>query len=184
MKNIKRLLRGLFVAAFAFILIGCTNEKNTDEQESNQNNIGYVEKENVEVLVTRFNNHIFDNSGLGPITDDYLKIEDNKYWYGITDGIYLIVVPMEGQSGTEAIVDSMQIYVEKEFIDDPQVIAYTKMLIMSNNSEITNNEAANLIDESSKLSNEKLASNNGKGISVRYLKYDDHYEYQVIRNYK
>ena len=145
---------------------------------------GYVNEETADTLIANFNKQIFDNSGLGPVSDDYVTMGSNSYWYEITEGIYLIVNTDTNQSDKKDIVDSMLIYFEKDSKDDPQVNAYTKLLIMANNEEITNDEAQGLIDEALNLASQKLTSNNGKGISVGYLEEEDHYEYQVIRLYK
>ena len=156
--------------------------QNDKDQEQNNDNLEYVEEETVEMMVSRFNTQIFDNSGLGPVSNYYLKIDDGKYWYELTDGIYLVVSPIGKQkSKEEDIVDFMKIYVEKEYKDDPQVLAYTRLLIMANNNDITYNEAQTLIDKALELSSK---NNSNKGILVSYLETDDYFEYKIIRNYK
>ena len=78
----------------------------------------------------------------------------------------------------------MRIYFTDKTLEDPQVPAYTRLLIMANNKEITNEEADKLVNEAKEKADSNLTSNNGKGISVGYAASTNHYEYQVIRNYK
>ena len=61
---------------------------------------------------------------------------------------------------------------------------YLKDLIKANNEELTEEEIEDLITSSKEFSEKSLTANNGKGISIGYLEMDDHYEYQIIRNYK
>ena len=161
------------------------NVENTtkNNQEEDYEKYGYVEEKTIDVLVREFNEEITNNSGLGLVESESLTIKDGNYWYEITDGIHLVVIPSEKQKDNSYIVDSMMIYVEKDFKDDPQVPTYTRLLIMSNNNEITNDEAQVLIDEAKNLANKQLTSNNGKGISVAYLEKEDHYEYKITRIY-
>ena len=156
-----------------------------DKQNSQKSDVGIVEKQTVDQMLSRYNTEIFDNSGLNPANIDTLNDENGMYSYKITEGIYLVILPLDEQKNKEEdIVNSMRIYVKKEFSDDPQVLAYARMLITANNEKITNREAQNLIDEAISLSSKRITSNNGKGIFVGYISAQDHDEYQVIRNYK
>ncbi len=166
-------------------LVSCSLALPTREDEENKENLGYVEPITISALIKSFNDQIFTNSGLGPTTENYSSLADGKYWFEITEGIHLVVLPKgEPKSLEEDIVASSNLYFEQEHINDPQVLAYTRMLIMANNAQISYDEAQNLIDEAQTLTSEKGTSNNGKGISVRFLKSDNHYEYQIIRVYQ
>ncbi len=156
-----------------------------DMQNTKSNDVGVVEKQTVVQMLARYNTEIFDNSGLDPANIESLNEDNGMYSYNITEGIYLVILPLdEKKNKEEDIVNSMRIYVKKEFSDDPQVLAYTRMLITANNEKISNKEAQSLIDEAISLSSKRITSNNGKGIFVGYIKASDHDEYQVIRNYK
>ena len=160
-----------------------TNKAETNTQNTTTNN-GYVEKETMELLFRYFNEEIEENSGLGTLYDQQFTVKEGKYWYNITDGIYLVVNPIENHNSSQDTVASMSIYCEKDYKNDPQVPAYARLLIVANNKEIKYEEAQSLMDEAVKLASQNLASNNGKGISVKYLEKDESLEYQVIRIYK
>ena len=162
----KRILICFLVGVVGLLVVGCGNDKL---------DLGYVDEENVDILLRDFNNEIANNSGFG-FTSSERNIVDGDYHYEITEGISLVVVSKEND-----IVSEMIIYVDKEYIDDPQVLAYTRLLIAANNQNITWDEAQNLIDEAMK---NDINSNNKKGISVGYEEKNDHYEFRVIRNYK
>ena len=169
-------------------LTGC-GKTNLEETKKDLNEIpeeyGYVEKETVDVLVSKFNKEVVDNSSLNPASTDYLTENNNQYWYGLIEGIYLVVIPEKytGDKTTE-IVDYMLLYVEKFNKYESDVIPYTKYLIKANNSKIADDEINILLDEARAKSESGKTSNNGKGISVGYLDQEKSYQYQVLRIYK
>ncbi len=191
----------LLLVVFSMSVVGCdvkeqessndnqieqsNKQEDTNAQEEEKDNLGYVEKETVDAMVTKFNTKIVNDSGLGPVSTDEVSLKDSTYRYEITDGLSLIVVPETmTDSASKDIVSSMAIYIEKDYQDDPQGLAYARLLIMTNNPQISYDEAQALIEEAQTLKSQQLTSNNGKGISVRYLEADTHLEYQIIRNYQ
>ena len=177
-KNISYiLLCGILVLS----LTGCSKNKN-DLQESEEK-YGAVEKENVEVLVAKFNTEVKDNSTLNPASTDYLTEDNGEYWYGLIDGIYLVVVPEKYIGDKTEIVNYTLLYVNKssKYVSDAS--SYIKYLIKANNQEITEAEISTLISEVKEKVNSGKTSNNGKGISLSYTESDDVYQYQVLRLY-
>ena len=146
---------------------------------------GLIEKETVDVLVAKFNTEVVDSSSLNPASTDYLTISNNQYWYGLIDGIYLVVVPEKytGDKTTE-IVNYMLLYVDKSSKYESDTIQYIKHLIKANNSEITDSEIDALLEEARSKSNSGNTANNGKGISIGYTEKEEAYQYQVLRLYK
>lgn len=162
-------------------LTGCSKNKN-DLQEP-QEKYGAVEKENVEVLVAKFNTEVKDNSTLNPASPDYLTEDNGEYWYGLIDGIYLVVVPEKYIGDKTEIVNYTLLYVNKssKYVSDAS--SYIKYLIKANNQEITEAEISTLISEVKEKVNSGKTANNGKGISLSYTESDDVYQYQVLRLY-
>ena len=77
-------------------LTGCGSvDDATKDLKESQEKYGFVEKECVDVLVAKFNTEVVDNSSLNPASNDYLIESNNQYWYGLVEGIYLVVVPKE-----------------------------------------------------------------------------------------
>lgn len=177
-KNISYiLLWGILVLS----LTGCSKNKN-DLQES-QEKYGAVEKENVEVLVAKFNTEVKDNSTLNPASTDYLTEDNGEYWYGLIDGIYLVVVPEKYTGDKTEIVNYSLLYVNKSSKYVSNASSYIKYLIKANNQEITEAEISTLISEVKEKVNSGKTANNGKGISLSYTESDDVYQYQVLRLY-
>lgn len=139
-----------------------------------------------DILVAKFNAQVMDNnSALNPASSDYLTIDDNKYWYGLYEGIYLVVVPQEfSNNPTNEIVDYMFLFVDKGGLYEDNAEEYVKYLIKANNENITNEEINTLLEESKQLATSSKTSNNGKGISIGYIDNADNIQYQVIRLYK
>lgn len=155
-----------------------------DLQET-QEKYGWVEKETVDVLVAKFNTEVVDNSSLNPASTDYLTESNNQYWYGLIEGVYLVVVPEKytGDKTTE-IVNYMLLYVDKTSKYESDAITYIKHLIKANNNQITDSEVDTLLEEAKTKANSGKTANNGKGISIGYTEDDETYQYQVLRLYK
>ncbi len=169
-------------------LTGCgkssVEDGKKDLQES-QKKYGSVEKETTNVLVAKFNAEVVDNSTLNPASNDYLTKNNNQYWYGLVDGVSLVVVP-EKYTGDEATdnVDYMLIYVDKTSKYGDDALAYAKYLIKANYNEATEDEINTLLEKAKTKSATGKTAYNGKGISVGYLDNNDYYQYQVLRFYK
>ena len=160
-------------------------ENQRQKLQETQEKYGWVEKETVDVLVAKFNTEIVDSSSLNPASTDYLTEDNNQYWYGLIDGIYLVVVPEKytGDKSTE-IVDYTLLYVDKTSKYESDAISYIKHLIKANNSNITDNEIDSLLQEAKVKSTSGETANNGKGISIGYIEKNDSYQFQVLRSYK
>lgn len=153
MKNKKIIIICLIMIILAIVIsLGVKLYLNKDLEnqrqklQETQEKYGWVEKETVDVLVAKFNTEIVDSSSLNPASTDYLTEDNNQYWYGLIDGIYLVVVPEKytGDKSTE-IVDYTLLYVDKTSKYESDAISYIKHLIKANNSNITDNEIDSLL---------------------------------------
>ena len=184
----KTLFAILLCGVMALGLTGCgkssLDDAKKDLQES-QEKYGSVEKETVDVLVAKFNTEVVDNSTLNPASTDYLTEYNNQYWYGLFDGVSLVVVPKTytGDKTTD-IVDYMLIYVDKTSKYSDDALTYAKHLIKANYNEATEDEIVSLLENAKSESTTGKTAYNGKGISVGYLDKDNYYQYQVLRFYK
>lgn len=192
MKNKKIIIIYLIMIILAIVIsLGVKLYLNKDLEnqrqklQETQEKYGWVEKETVDVLVAKFNTEIVDSSSLNPASTDYLTEDNNQYWYGLIDGIYLVVVPEKytGDKSTE-IVDYTLLYVDKTSKYESDAISYIKHLIKANNSNITDNEIDSLLQEAKVKSTSGETANNGKGISIGYIEKNDSYQFQVLRSYK
>jgi len=192
MKNKKIIIICLIMIILAIVIsLGVKLYLNKDLENQRQKlqeiqeKYGWVEKETVDVLVAKFNTEIVDSSSLNPASTDYLTEDNNQYWYGLIDGIYLVVVPEKytGDKSTE-IVDYTLLYVDKTSKYESDAISYIKHLIKANNSNITDNEIDSLLQEAKVKSTSGETANNGKGISIGYIEKNDSYQFQVLRSYK
>ena len=192
MKNKKIIIICLIMIILAIVIsLGVKLYLNKDLEnqrqklQETQEKYGWVEKETVDVLVAKFNTEIVDSSSLNPASTDYLTEDNNQYWYGLIDGVYLVVVPEKytGDKSTE-IVDYTLLYVDKTSKYESDAISYIKHLIKANNSNITDNEIDSLLQEAKVKSTSGETANNGKGISIGYIEKNDSYQFQVLRSYK
>lgn len=192
MKNKKIIIICLIMIILAIVIsLGVKLYLNKDLEnqrqklQETQEKYGWVEKETVDVLVAKFNTEIVDSSSLNPASTDYLTEDNNQYWYGLIDGIYLVVVPEKytGDKSTE-IVDYTLLYVDKTSKYESDAISYIKHLIKANNSNITDNEIDSLLQEAKVKTTSGETANNGKGISIGYIEKNDSYQFQVLRSYK
>jgi len=157
-------------------------EKNLQET---QEKYGWVEKETINTIIAKFNAEIMDGGLNTPASDDYMVIENNMYWFALTDNISYYLKPVEFSGNKENdILDMSALYFDKDKYNEDLALKYVKLLIKANNEKITDSEIENLIKEAKEKSSSKKSANNGKGISVGLLETNEHYEYQVIRLYK
>lgn len=192
MKNKKIIIICLIMIILAIVIsLGVKLYLNKDLEnqrqklQETQEKYGWVEKETVDVLVAKFNTEIVDSSSLNPASTDYLTEDNNQYWYGLIDGIYLVVVPEKytGDKTTETVNYTL-LYVDKTSKYESDAISYIKHLIKANNSEITDSEIDTLLEDAKTKTNSGKTANNGKGISIGYTENDEAYQYQVLRLYK
>lgn len=186
MKN--KILVILLLVVMILGLAGCDNKKEAKKDlEETINKYGFVEKETVEALVSKFNKEVMDNSNgsINPALDDYLTIDNNEYWYGLFEGVYLVVVPTEFSGNkTMDIVDYMTIYTQKGSEYEEHSLTYAKYLAKANNDSFSAEDINGLLNEAKEKSAKKENANNGKGISVGYTDNTDNYQYLVKRLYK
>lgn len=182
------LLMVLSVSSY-FILTSIWNKEVEEAQKKLDETIekyGVVEKETIENIVGKFNTEVLSKENLNVASNDYLtKEEDNTYWYGLEQGVYLMFEPIEYKGDkTKEITEYMILYVDNNYTNHTQINEYAKSLIKANNSELSDKEIIELLMDSIELASESKCANNGKGISVCHLTMEDHYEIQIKRLYK
>lgn len=184
----KTILTILLCGVMVLGLTGC--EKNKVEEakedlEKTYEKYGWVEQENISTMIAKFNTEIMDNGLNTPAYDDYLTIEDDSYWFGITENISYLLQPVKFTGDKEKdILDMSALYFHKDNYNEDEAIKYVRCLIKSNNYDLTDEEIDDLIKEAKEKSSKKETSNNGKGVSIGFLEYENNYIYQVIRLYK
>ncbi len=160
---------------------GCGKNDNT----GNENEFGVVEQITIASLVDKFNSEITDNSELEYLYDENMTVEEDRYWYDIDEGLYLVIDPTTFSNDVnEDIVDMSRLYVDKETANMENATTYLEFLLMANNDSLTKEEITSLVTDAKEVSKESSTANNGKGLSLGYLETDDHIEYQIIRLYK
>lgn len=182
------LLMVLSVSSY-FILTSIWNKEVEEAQKKLDETIekyGTIEEETVENIVAKFNAEVLANGKLNVASEEYLtKEEDNTYWYGLEQGLYLMIEPMEYKGDKkEEKTAYMILYVDNAFTDYEKENEYSKCLVKANNSEFSDKEVLELLKGSLELASESKCANNGKGISVCHLTQDDHRETQIKRLYK
>lgn len=72
--------------------------------------------------------------------------ENNQYWYGLLEGVSLVVVP-EKYTGDQAtdIVDYMLIFMDKTTKYNDEALTYAKKLIKVNYNKATDTEIDTLL---------------------------------------
>ena len=160
-------------------------DKDLDKQKEELNKIyekyGTVEKETVDVSVAKFNTQVMDNNIGDPASYDYMVEDNDLYWFALLDSVNLYV-KSENYTGNKDkdITDMMVI----QYSDNEDIaLNYVKALIKSNNDALTDADVDYLMKEAKNLSNDKKKANNGKGISVGFVKNGEVTEYQITRLY-
>ncbi len=159
-------------------------EKTKNELQETIEKYGYVEKENVLTIISKFNTEIMDSGLDYPASDDYLTIENNEYWYGLYDDIHCFVIPEKFTGDKEKdIVAMIGIYYPKNSQNKDLALKYVKNLVKVNNDKLSDNEISSLVNKAEKSKNSENVQS-GKGIALALKETDEYYNYQVIRIYK
>ncbi len=126
------------------------------------------------------------DGGLGtPAYDNGMLIENNTYWFALTDDITFYVKPVEcSEDKMKDIANLSAVRIDKKKYNEEIIVNYAKKLIKANNNAFTDEEINTFIKEAQEFKQDGKMSNNGKGISVGVFETDDFYEYQVKRVYK
>lgn len=181
----KTILTIILCGVMFFCVTGCGKDEIKEAEKELQETYekyGLVEKESVSTMIAKFNTEIMDNGLNTPAYDDYLTIQDDVYWFGLTEDISYYLQPVEFTGNREKdIVEMSAIYFKKENYDEDIATKYAQYLIKANNYDLSDEEILNLIREAKEISSTKKTANNGKGISIGFLEYEDNYVYQVIR---
>lgn len=175
-------------------ITGCSNpirdsKKDLDnakqELEETYNKYGWTDKETINDLIAKYNTEIMDG-GLGtPAYDNGMLIENDIYWFALTNDITFYIKPVEcTKDKMKDITDLSAVRINKNNYNEEIIVDYAKKLIKANNNNFTDEEINTFIKEAQELKQDGKMSNNGKGISVGILETNDFYEYQVKRIYK
>lgn len=179
------LLLGIMVLG---MVTGCDSKKEAEKDlQETIDKYGFVDKETVEALVAKFNTEVMDKSNgeTNPASNDYLVVENNMYWYGLVEGIYLVVEPVEfSNDKSKEIVNSMTIFVENGAEYEKDAINYVKHLLKANYDQFSDKDMDSLIEDAKKVAQKDEMANNGKGISVGFNEDEGNYQYLVQRLYK
>lgn len=160
-------------------------EKTKNELKETIKKYGYVEKENVLTIISKFNTEIIDSDLEFLASDDFLTKENDEYWYRLYDDIYCFVVPEKFTGDKEKdIISMIGIYYSKNSSNGELATKYIISLLKANNEELTDKDIDDLIVESKRLSNKSKNAQSGKGIALALKDAADYYNYQVIRIYK
>lgn len=171
---------GIFVGVKIYL------DKDLDKQKEELNKTfekyGTVEKENVELNIAKFNTQVMDNNIGDPASSDYMTQDNNLYWFALLDGVNLYVKPESYTGNKNKDITEMMVI---QYSDNENIaLKYVKALIKANNDNLTDSDIEYLMKEAKNLSSDKKNANNGKGISVGYVKSGEVTEYQVVRLYK
>lgn len=171
---------GIFVGVKIYL------DKDLDKQKENLNNTiekyGTVEKETIEVSIAKFNTEVMDNNIGDPAIYDYMVEDNNLYWFALLDGVNLYVKSDDYTGNKDKDITDMMVI---QYSDNEEIaLKYVKALIKSNNDALTDADVDYLMKEAKTLANDKKKANNGKGISVGFVKNEEVTEYQIIRLYK
>lgn len=190
----KKILTILLCVGMILSITGCRNsvsdskkdlENAKQELQETYNKYGWVEKETVNDLIAKYNTEIMDGNLGTPAYDNGMLIENNTYWFALTDDITFYVKPVEcSEDKMKDIASLSAVRIDKKNYNEEIIVNYAKKLVKANNNDFTDEEINTFIKEAKELKQDGKMSNNGKGISVGVFETNDFYEYQVKRIYK
>lgn len=179
----------LAVAVLVGILLGVRAMIVANQEKSEVTEeivVSTVERETVATIVAKFNAEILEvtQRELEPTDDEAMITYENNYWYPLTDEVSLVIVPEEftGNSYND-IAKVALIYSNKDENNQHVAREYWQYLVRANNRELDDNSVMNLLADAERLKVDDSATDVVKGISAAVFEDDNHFEFQVLRNY-
>lgn len=174
-------LVGVLLGVRAIIMANQKEPATTDEPVAST-----VERETVAMIVAKFNTEVMDVTQweLEPANDEAMVTYENNYWYPLAEDISLVVVPEEFTSNKDNdIVKVALIYSNKDESNQHVAREYWQYLVKANNSELDDETVAKLLEDAERLKAEDSATDPVKGVAAAIFEDDNHFEFQVLRNY-
>lgn len=174
-------LVGVLLGVRAIIMANQKEPATTDEPVAST-----VERETVATIVAKFNTEVMDVTQweLEPANDEAMVTYENNYWYPLAEDISLVVVPEEFTSNKDNdVVKVALIYSNKDESNQHVAREYWQYLVRANNSELDDETVAKLLEDAERLKAEDSATDTVKGVAAAIFEDDNHFEFQVLRNY-
>lgn len=185
--KLKQIIIGtIIVVGVTGLLLIIINFLKTKDNGDN-NNTEYVKEETVDVLVAKFNTEVMDNGMEYPASEDYLTKENEFYWYGLYDDVFLHVVPVKYSGDLKNdIVLEMGIFYDKGSENEKMAMDYLFHLIKANDNTLSDDEVNKIIEKAQELGKDNINAETGTGylshgLLVTYWDNEDNYHYSVSR---
>lgn len=186
--KLKQIILGtIIVVGATCLLLVVINFLNDQDKSKDGNKTEYVKEETVETLVAKFNTEVMDNGMEYPASDDYLTKEDDFYWYGLYDDVFLHVVPVKYSGDLKKdIVLEMGIFYDKGSKNEKMAMDYLFHLIKANDNTLSDDEVNKIIDKAKELGKDNINAETGTGylshgLLVTYWDNADNYHYSISR---
>lgn len=186
--NLKQIIVGIIivvgVTGLLLLILSLFNGKDNNVIDKKNE---YVAKETVDVLVAKFNTEVMDNGMEYPASEDYLTEEDDFYWYGLYDDVFLHIVPVKYTGDLKQdIVLEMGIFYDKGSENEKMAMDYLFHLIKANNNNLSDSDVNKIIDKAKELGKDNINAEEGtgyytNGLLVTYWDNEDNYHYSVSR---
>lgn len=154
------------------------------ELEEAKNSIVYVEEENVNTSIAKFNTQIMDNGLNTPIGDNSIQKDGANYIAAISsEGIYFYIKPIEYTEDWEKdISKDLSVFYRPE--SEEKAIEYVKYLIKANNDKISDDVIESMISNAEEKSKEGFAVDENNGLLLSFDEDEEYKYYIVTRKYK
>lgn len=159
-------------------------ERLEKELEDAKNSIVYVEEENVNTSIAKFNTQIMDNGLNTPIGDNSIQKDGTNYVAAISsEGIYFYIKPVEYTGDLEKdISKDLSVFYRPE--SEEKALEYVKYLIKANNDTISDEVIESMISNAEGRSKEGFAVNENNGLLLSFDEDEEYKYYIVTRRYK
>lgn len=159
-------------------------ERLEKELEDAKNSTVYVEEENVNTSIAKFNTQIMDNGLNTPIGDNSIQKDGTNYVAAISsEGIYFYIKPVEYTGDLEKdISKDLSVFYRPE--SEEKALEYVKYLIKANNDTISDEVIESMISNAEGRSKEGFAVNENNGLLLSFDEDEEYKYYIVTRRYK
>lgn len=145
----------------------------------------YLNKETVNSLIAKFNTLILNSGIEDKISEDDILIENNVYYFHITEDISLYVNPIEftGDPNND-IAQDMAIYYPEESSSQEKAVQYVRLLLKANNERLDNEEIDRLLTKVKEVADRGNDLNENNGLWIGYQEQYGNKFHTIIRQHK
>lgn len=192
-KSLKIISYAITFLAISSIIAAIIIKNNMDKKvaETNQEeritekDINYSKEITIKELISSFNTELQNRKLKYLLNNEYMKEDNNTYYYGIYDDIGFYVIPVNYTGNQEKdIVKTTSIFYPSQSKNKELAYNYVNTLLKVNLNNISEDDIKTLLFKAQEDSKNNKALDEKNGIFISYNEKENNIFYIITRNYQ